>query len=422
MSATSEILILADDLSGAADCAISCLAAGIDSFVALDGDRPVPPAAALAIDTDSRRLTGEAAAAITARMLRRHAGPQTRLIYKKMDSTGRGNFAAEIAATLAAVRSELAAPEAVAIFAPAYPQNGRTTKGGHQYLRGVPLEDTETWRHDGITGRADLPEMMTRTGLRVGLVELAALRGPDPSATLRDMSGRYDVLVCDAEAETDLQAIAIAGQALGPMTVWAGSAGLARYLPQAAGLARPAVSPALQPPAAGPVICAVGSLSQVSRGQFETLRVAEGVSGFVVPPDLLRSGEGTEAWRTFSADIEAAIAAGQDIAVMIGDSDHLDTSEALKLAAVLGTLLHPFLGQARGIVATGGETARALLRTLEVSALQLVTEVEPGVPLSVVGAGPAAGLRVITKAGAFGSAETLLRCRDHLKSSFSVEG
>ena len=43
-----------------------------------------------------------------------------------------------------------------------------------------------------------------------------------------------------------------------------------------------------------------------------------------------------------------------------------------------------------------------MLRTLEVTALQLVTEVEPGVPLSVVGAGPAAGLRVITKAGAFG--------------------
>jgi 4-hydroxythreonine-4-phosphate dehydrogenase len=416
MPISPEILIVADDLSGAADCAIACFAAGIGSFVALDGNHPVPEAGAIAIDTDSRRLDQEAAGAVTARMLRRHAGPQTRLIYKKMDSTCRGNFAAEIAASLAVVRTELSAPEAVAVLAPAYPQNGRTTKGGHQYLRDVPLEETETWRHDGIAGRAHLPEIMARTGLRVGLVELA-MHGADLPATLREMSRRYDVLVCDAATEADLRSIAEAGQVLGPMTVWAGSAGLARYLPLAAGLARPIAPPAHQPPHSGPVICAVGSLSQISRGQFEMLRAAEGVAGFVVPPVLLRLGEGTEDWQKLSAAIAAAIAAGQDIAVLIGDSDHLDTSEALKLAAVLAALLQPFLAQARGIIATGGETARALLRTLDVAALQLAAEVEPGVPLSVVGNGPAAGLRVITKAGAFGAPETLLRCREHLKSS-----
>jgi uncharacterized protein YgbK (DUF1537 family) len=417
MSVTPEILIVADDLSGAADCATACFAAGIDSFVSLDGDQPVPPAGAIAIDTDSRRMSGEAAAAVTARVLRRHAGPKTRLIYKKMDSTARGNFASEIAACLTVVRDELSAPEAVAIFAPAYPQNGRTTKGGHQYLRDVPLEETEIWRHDGISGRAHLPEMMARTGLRVGLVELAALRGSDLSATLRDMSRSHDVLVCDATEEEDLQVVAEAGQKFGPMTVWAGSAGLARHLPRAAGLARPAVVPAHEKIQVGPVICVVGSLSQVSRGQFGRLRAADGVSSFVVSPMLLRLSHGGEDWHSLSAAIAAAIAAGQDIAVMIGDSKHLDTSEALKLAAVLATLLHPFLAQARGIIATGGETARTLLRTLEVTALRLVAEVEAGVPLSVVGAGPVTGLRVVTKAGAFGTPETLLHCRDHLKSS-----
>ena len=417
MSVTPEILIIADDLSGAADCAISCLTAGIDSFVALDGDEPVPAAGAIAVDTDSRRLPGAAAAAVTARMLRRHAGAQTRLIYKKMDSTLRGNFAAEIAACLAAVRSALSAPEAVAIFAPAYPQNGRTTKGGHQYLRDVPLEDTETWRHDSISGRAHLPEMMARTGLqrRAGRACRPARPRPVRHAARHEPPLRRAGVRCrrrggfagDRQGRPGARADDRVGGLRGPCPLSAAGGGVGA---PGGGARAPAVH-------AGPVICAVGSLSQVSRGQFDRLRAADGVSGFVVPPVLLRLGEGTEDWHTFSADIAAAIAAGQDIAVMIGDSDHLDTSEALKLAAVLGTLLHPFLAQARGIIATGGETARALLRTLEVTALQLVTEVETGVPLSVVGAGPAAGLRVITKAGAFGSAETLLRCRDHLKTS-----
>ncbi len=416
MTSSPEILIIADDLSGAADCAIACFADGIESFVALDGDQPVPQAAAIAIDTDSRRLPGEAAAAVTARMLRQHAGPQTRLIYKKMDSTARGNFAAEIAACLVAMRAWLNAPEAVAIFAPAYPQNGRTTKGGHQYLRDVPLEETETWRHDGIAGRAHLPEIMARTGLRVGLVELAAIRHESLPETLRDMRRNRDVLVCDAAVEDDLRLIAKAGQALGPMTVWAGSAGLARYLPRAAGLERAATAPDCRPAQPGPVICAVGSLSQVSREQFAVLAAADGVAGFIAPPELLLQGKGSTAWHDMQAQITAAIAAGQDIAVQIGASDRLDTSLALKFAALLAELLQPYLATACGVIATGGESARAVLRILEVTALQLATEVEPGVPLSKVATGPAAGLPVITKAGAFGAPETLLRCRNRLKT------
>src|SRR5271154_2468445 len=95
---SAELLIIADDLSGAADCAVTCFNAGLASLVVLNGDAQTPHAEALAIDTDSRRLSGARAAEVTARMVQLHAGPETRLLYKKMDSTARGNFAVEIAA------------------------------------------------------------------------------------------------------------------------------------------------------------------------------------------------------------------------------------------------------------------------------------------------------------------------------------
>jgi 4-hydroxythreonine-4-phosphate dehydrogenase len=63
---------------------------------------------------------------------------------------------------------------------------------------------------------------------------------------------------------------------------------------------------------------------------------------------------------------------------------------------------------------TGGETATRVLRAWHTTALELVEEIEPGVPLSVsVGARPIA---VVTKAGSFGQPQTLTRSLTKLRS------
>jgi uncharacterized protein YgbK (DUF1537 family) len=48
---------------------------------------------------------------------------------------------------------------------------------------------------------------------------------------------------------------------------------------------------------------------------------------------------------------------------------------------------------------------------MEVKELRLVRELEPGVPVSLTNT----GLLIATKAGAFGDADTLERCRHALK-------
>jgi D-threonate/D-erythronate kinase len=70
-----------------------------------------------------------------------------------------------------------------------------------------------------------------------------------------------------------------------------------------------------------------------------------------------------------------------------------------------------FLG---GLVATGGETARAVLDALGIHRLRLLGELEPGLPFSVADSW-IRPLPVITKAGAFGSPQALIRCRDFLR-------
>jgi D-threonate/D-erythronate kinase len=60
-----------------------------------------------------------------------------------------------------------------------------------------------------------------------------------------------------------------------------------------------------------------------------------------------------------------------------------------------------------------------VLTGMRIATLRLVGEVERGVPLSL--AGGLSPFPVITKAGAFGDAQTLLRCRHALRAWGSVE-
>jgi 4-hydroxythreonine-4-phosphate dehydrogenase len=92
-----------------------------------------------------------------------------------------------------------------------------------------------------------------------------------------------------------------------------------------------------------------------------------------------------------------------------------------RLMTRLGELLRRCGGLAGGLIATGGDTAYAILHAWNATALRLIDEVEPGVPLSVT-AGPRA-VRVVTKAGAFGSPATLVRARARLAElSVAVPG
>ncbi len=127
-----SMFILADDLSGAADCAVGGAKAGLKSIVLLDPSI-TEPAQVIAVDADSRDRTPDESRAINVALWRSHSAAG-RLFYKKIDSTLRGNFATDASALVGA---------GVAIVAPAFPEAGRTTRAGRVFVNGVPLEQTE---------------------------------------------------------------------------------------------------------------------------------------------------------------------------------------------------------------------------------------------------------------------------------------
>lgn len=405
-------MILADDLSGAADCGIACTKAGLDTIVLLSDSAGPSVADALAIDADTRSWPPSKAAAETARLVRAHSRPG-QILFKKLDSTLRGHVAVELTAALQA-RRELHGP-CVAIMAPAFPATGRTTMGGHQHLHGVKLEHCEVWQAEAMEGSAHIPTMLVRSGLRVESLHLDTIRDPQAFAgALSGAAASHDIIVCDAEQEADLARIAESSMALGRNTIWVGSAGLAHHLPHAAGLTR--TKAAAPPPQVDrPVLTIVGSASGVSRRQLELLATHSGLQLIQVSPALLRAGE--RGWLTTRAALRSTLARSQDVAIMLNPDASPDLSQGLLLARALAELVAPYAYLAGALVMTGGETARAVLQALTIGTLRLTGEIEAGVPVSVT----PTGLTIVTKAGAFGRPDTLLACQRALRPGVSRE-
>lgn len=122
-----RLLIIADDFTGALDTGVQLAKRGIDTLVAVMRDGRVDlraPCQVLVVNTESRHIPPlEARARVTAVVQSAPAAGFTH-IYKKTDSTLRGNIGTELAAVL----GNVAATEL--IFVPAFPKLGRFTIDG----------------------------------------------------------------------------------------------------------------------------------------------------------------------------------------------------------------------------------------------------------------------------------------------------
>jgi len=408
------ILIVADDLSGASDCAAAFAAAGARAFVSLRG-APVGALPILAVDTDSRAVTrDEAVRRVRAALAQRRPGA---LVYKKIDSTLRGHLAAELVAALDAL------PEAPgAVLAPAFPQQGRTLEGGRCFVHGEPLEQTALWRHAGIAGPADPASRLQAEGLSTTTLAAAAEHGERALAdriTAAFASGTR-VVVCDARSADELSRLARALGMLDCAPLLVGSAGLARGLAEQR--ARPG-APASRgwPRSDRPVLTVIGSRAPIARAQARA--IVEEAAATQVDTPVERLLAGIDDRDGYADAVMAALAAGRHVVVGVGDGP-TDPARSLEIAAGLARLAAPAAARAGAIVMTGGDTARAMLDALAVPLIEILGEVEPGVPVACAADGkdsertlhskspplrPIAAPLFCLKAGGFGNEQTLLR-------------
>src|SRR5829696_8285539 len=381
------IAIIADDLTGAADAGVQFVHAGYRTVVFFsESEVLAEDLDAVSFDTDSRAMPAGFAAK---RVLEAARGVrEARVVYKKLDSTLRGNVAAELAAALGGARRERA------VVAPAFPAAGRTTVGGIQRVHGVPVDETEMADDPHTPVRiAHVPSLLAGAFSSVGALGVEDLADPeDVRRALED----NECVVADAARDADLEALvrAVPDPA---RVLWAGSAGLA--------LALGSVYPGPQAGEAGaqrarvrPVLVVVGSLSSVAREQVWQL--VEEYGEMAIPV----GGETGAVQKAVRAAREALD--GGVCAVVHSPEERSGPGESVlgSLAEVVARLSER--GLFEGLVLTGGATAVGVARRLGASGIRLQGEVEAGVPMgALVGRRP---YPVVTKAGGFGGQDTLV--------------
>src|SRR6478736_10120807 len=200
--------IVADDLSGAAECASHALLRVSRSTVALSTSCATPPGSARAgsasdrvvvtVDTDSRRLsTDDAARAVRAAAALVASAP---VVVKKVDSLLRGHVAAEVTA----LAEELQRTPVVAVANPALE---RVVVDGVLHVGGTPLHHTDLWAVEP-TPAPDRVAAALHPLATVLVPHTTVLRGVEAvTAALDEAAGTGFVAVCDAVTDADLDVV-----------------------------------------------------------------------------------------------------------------------------------------------------------------------------------------------------------------------
>lgn len=314
------VLALADDLTGALEAGARFAAHGLRAIVttAMKGTSTQP---VVVIDTETRHLPPEEAAGIVANS----AVASSRLVYKKTDSTLRGNIAAELAALSSALGGARIG------YIPAYPALGRTVRNGRLSVHGVPVDRTE-----------------------FGQDALNPVRSSSISELL---GGGFPYTIHDGETDEDVAAAVAVELRAARVPVLAGPASVAAEIARQVDLPRTPGSPW---PAAQRCFIVNGSRHPCSIAQ-----VARAESGGAA------SANPGAPWRIlrppaspFSNAREMAAASGE----LVRQAIAAEAPDA--------------------ILVFGGDTAFGILKALGCPALEPVGEVVPGVPVSrVVGYG-----------------------------------
>lgn len=354
-----RLLLIADDLTGALDTAAQFVAVASPINASW---RATAPAGSVAIDTGAREESGEEAEArVTTRLARTPFDPAT-IHFAKLDTLLRGHPAHEIAAWLRWGAFEQC------IIAPAFPYHGRITRDGRQYR---------------LTGGGWTP---AATDLQVAL----EARGLDVSLRRPGERAPQGISLWDAETDADLDAIAVAGLAARKPTLWCGAGGLAAALARRLG----------KSPTRAVTAFALPALGLFGSDQITTAQQVDACGGIALS---IRDGGAS------AAEVSDRLTRdGVALVRVILPEGAQRSAAAETISREFGRLVRAIPPPATLLVA-GGETLRGICASQEADHLELVGQIEPGVPCSILRGGRLDGVRVVSKSGAFGDRHLLRR-------------
>lgn len=392
-------LIVADDFTGANDTGVQLKRRGINTNVVFSMESIHTSSYSFVIDTESRGISEEEAYNKVKNILRGVDFSNFKYVVKKVDSTLRGNIAVEIKAVDEAYGSELV------VFAPALPDLNRTTVGAIHMLNNVPITHTEMARdskkpvkEDNITNI--LKKVYSEDVIHIPLEKVQGGK--------INLSGSR-VFTFDAVTNADMRNIISAGIKTGKRVLWVGTAAMADNLLEIE-------------KETDPVLSVVASLSSVTRMQVKYAE-CNGLSLVKVPVYYIIQKKVDP--EVYIDETVKLLKGGKDVILMSSSSydpdEYIKTNDAGEKLGMsndtIGTFTQNLLGdmakkvlentKVSGVFLTGGDTAIGFFDKVNSLGSSIVSEIAIGIPLMKLVGGPFDGLKIVTKAGAFGKDDAI---------------
>lgn len=403
----NRYLIIADDFTGANDTGVQMRRRGLATTVMFAGKEIPNDSSSVVIDTESRGMTGAEAGMAAAKAAEKIDFDAYKYVIKKVDSTLRGNVAEEIFAVDAAFQSELV------IFAPALPDLDRTTVDGIQKLKGVPITQTELAKDPRKPVTEDNLKKILERVYKEPVIHLSL-----EQIRMGEISfGDARLYTADAVQNSDLQSVIGAAIGTGKKVLWVGTAAMADNLMELESKTYPALGIS-------------ASVSSVTCAQIKAAEAA-GVTLVKVPVHRILSGE--ETVTAYIRRTTESLAAGKDTLLLSSSSYDRGDLELSASAGrqrgmepeevseyvqkLMGEMAEKILSKASvsGVFLTGGDTAMGVLGAMRADGSEILTEIAVGIPMMRVVGGGMDGLKVVTKAGAFGKEDAILFALRKLK-------
>ncbi|HSR25164.1 MAG TPA: four-carbon acid sugar kinase family protein [Candidatus Eisenbacteria bacterium] len=381
------IVILADDLTGAAELAGVAAARGLSAEVQPVTFLPDTDARVIAVDTRTRGAPADEAAQRVADLARQVARAGAEWVFKKVDSVLRGPVLAEVRSAAAA----LGLPRALLV--PANPSRGRSIQGGRYRVGGRPLHETAFAQDPEYPATTD--DVVTLLG--AGPDDEVWLLGPDAPAPARGIA------VPDVRTTEELRARARAADAT---VLPAGAAEFFEAVLTARGLGGAVAAPEGSPAHVGPdadgaglIVCGSAVAWEATRGEQSAAR---GIPVLTMPRGLFTPEAPEALLSAWAAEVVRALDRAGAALVALGDRDPLATIPAGRLTERVAEVVRRVLGRRTigRLLVEGGATASAVVRALGWSRLRVCDPADPG----VVGLRPTAAGRpdLYLKPGSYG--------------------
>ncbi|MEJ7767742.1 MAG: four-carbon acid sugar kinase family protein [Chitinophagaceae bacterium] len=408
-----KLVVVADDFTGANDTGVQFRKAGLKVnviFSTYQLKEDLEHTEVLVIDIESRFDTRSAAYQKCYNLGKQLYDIGNIIVYKKMDSTLRGNIGAEIDGLMDALQIK------VALLAPALPSNGRTTHNGEVYVHGVKLGNTEVVNDPRtpvtLSRIAEIIRLQSTrkcSELLTGVFNESSIKANE--VVSKEIENGSEIIIFDSIEETDLKNIAHLIENVGDMSVLiAGSAGLAHHLREMS---------FIRPRHLHFVFS--GSVSEQSRKQIKYTidqgncrlylidgknLLNENVEPAQLIASLLQDIQNGERQFIFTSnvsleDVEQVFFAAWERGL---SKDIAAEMVAVAFGTLAATLIKRFNPSA--VLLTGGDIAIKTVRALNATGIQIDQEILPGIQTGIL-TGCIVNSIIATKAGSFGADDAI---------------